>query len=183
MDDRATDPIWRWWWSPLLNFYYHRAVSVSSLVIRPHLARFLPVKLQRASISSSLRECPRRGSNNWQQDSWLNASPLNYPVFISNVINFICINVTSQFYYLLWAFYVLLYCVVLFILYFWGICQSFTLRLGESLPNPRTLSHKSSFIPRTYNLWNILPPCFPESYNLPSFKSKINKLDPNPLSS
>ena len=47
-----------------------------------------------------------------------------------------------------------------------------------SLPNPRTLSHKSSFIPRTCNLWNVLPSsCFPESYNLPSFKSKINKLD------
>ena len=47
-----------------------------------------------------------------------------------------------------------------------------------SLPNPRTLSHKSSFIPRTCNLWNVLPSsCFPESYNLPSFKSNINKLD------
>ena len=47
-----------------------------------------------------------------------------------------------------------------------------------SLPNPRTLSHKSSFIPRTCNLWNVLPSsCFPESYNLPSFKSKMNKLD------
>ena len=53
-----------------------------------------------------------------------------------------------------------------------------------SLPNPRTLSHKSSFIPRTCNLWNILPSsCFPESYNLPSFKSKINKLDLISLSS
>ena len=47
-----------------------------------------------------------------------------------------------------------------------------------SLPNPRTLSHKSSFTPRTCNLWNVLPSsCFPESYNFPSFKSKINKLD------
>ena len=47
-----------------------------------------------------------------------------------------------------------------------------------SLPNLRTLSHKSSFIPRTCNLWNVLPSsCFPESYNLPFFKSKINKLD------
>ena len=53
-----------------------------------------------------------------------------------------------------------------------------------SLPNPRTLSHKSSFIPRTCNLWNVLPSsCFPESYNLPSFKSKINKLDMISLSS
>ena len=47
-----------------------------------------------------------------------------------------------------------------------------------SLPNPRTLSPKSSFIPRTCNLWNVLPSsCFPESYNLPSFKSKMIKLD------
>ena len=53
-----------------------------------------------------------------------------------------------------------------------------------SLPNPRTLSHKSSFIPRTCNLWNVLPSsCFPESYNLPSFESKINKLDLISLSS
>ena len=47
-----------------------------------------------------------------------------------------------------------------------------------SLPNTRTLSHKSSFIPRTCNLWDLLPSsCFPESYNLPSSKSKMNKLD------
>ena len=46
-----------------------------------------------------------------------------------------------------------------------------------SLPTSQTLSHKASFIPRTCNLWNVLPSCFPESYNLPSFKSKINKLD------
>ena len=47
-----------------------------------------------------------------------------------------------------------------------------------SLPASRTLSHKSSFIPRACNLWNILPSsCFPDSYNLPSFKFKINKLD------
>ena len=46
------------------------------------------------------------------------------------------------------------------------------------LSTSRTLSHKSSFIPRTCNLWTVLPSsCFPESYNLPSFKSKINKLD------
>ena len=46
-----------------------------------------------------------------------------------------------------------------------------------SLSNPRTLSRKSSFIPRTCNLWNVLPfSCFPESsYNLSSLKSKINK--------
>ena len=53
-----------------------------------------------------------------------------------------------------------------------------------SLPTSRTLSHKSSLIPRTCNLWNVLPSsCFPESYNLPSFKSKINKLDLISLSS
>ena len=47
-----------------------------------------------------------------------------------------------------------------------------------SLHTPRTLSHKSSFIPRTCHLWNVLPSsCFPESYNLPSFKSKTNKRD------
>ena len=47
-----------------------------------------------------------------------------------------------------------------------------------TLPYPRTLSHKSSFIPRTSQLWNSLPPTtFPESYNLLSFKSNINKLD------
>ena len=53
-----------------------------------------------------------------------------------------------------------------------------------SLSNPQTLSQKSSFIPRTCNLWNILPfSCFPESYNLPTFKSKINKFDLISLSS
>ena len=35
--------------------------------------------------------------------------------------------------------------------------------------------HKPSFIPRACNLWNVLPSsCFPESFNLRSFKSKIN---------
>ena len=44
--------------------------------------------------------------------------------------------------------------------------------------NPRTLAHKSSFIPRTSQLWNTLPStAFPESYDLSSFKSNINKLD------
>ena len=47
-----------------------------------------------------------------------------------------------------------------------------------TLPNPRTLSPKSSFMPRTSQLWNSLPPTtFPESYNLSSFKSNINNLD------
>ena len=51
-----------------------------------------------------------------------------------------------------------------------------------TLPNPRTLSHKSSFIPRTSQLWNTLPPTtFPESYNLSSFKSNINKLILSPF--
>ena len=46
------------------------------------------------------------------------------------------------------------------------------------LSNPRTLSHKSSFIPRTCKLWNTLPSTsFPESYNLTCFKSNIKKLD------
>ena len=53
-----------------------------------------------------------------------------------------------------------------------------------SLPTSRNLSQKSSFVPRACNLWNVLPSsCFPESYNLPSFKSKINKLDLISLSS
>ena len=47
-----------------------------------------------------------------------------------------------------------------------------------SLPTSRTLSHKSSFIPRTCSLWDVLPSsCFPDSYNFLSFKSKINKID------
>ena len=47
-----------------------------------------------------------------------------------------------------------------------------------TLPNARTLVHKSSFIPRTSQLWNSLPPTtFPESYNFSSFKSDVNKLD------
>ena len=47
-----------------------------------------------------------------------------------------------------------------------------------TLANPRTLAHKSSFIPRTSQLWNSLPPTtFPESYNLLSFKSNVSKLD------
>ena len=47
-----------------------------------------------------------------------------------------------------------------------------------SLPTSQTLPHKSSFIPTACSLWNVLPsPCFLESYNLPSFKSKINKFD------
>ena len=47
-----------------------------------------------------------------------------------------------------------------------------------TLPIPRTLAHKSSFIPRTSQLWNSLPPTtFPVPYNLSSSKSNINKLD------
>ena len=46
------------------------------------------------------------------------------------------------------------------------------------------LAKKSSFIQGTCNLWNVLPSsCFPESYNLPSLKSRINKLDLLSLSS
>ena len=52
------------------------------------------------------------------------------------------------------------------------------------LPKPTTLSQKSSFLSRTCNLWNVLPSsCLPESYNLPSFKSKMNKLNLISLSS
>ena len=48
-----------------------------------------------------------------------------------------------------------------------------------TLPNPRTLSHKSSFIPRNSQLLNSLPPTtFPESYNLSSFKSTNLILSP-----
>ena len=54
----------------------------------------------------------------------------------------------------------------------------------DVLPNPRAISHKSSLIPRRCKLWNVLPSsCFSESYNLPSFKSKINNFDLIPLSS
>ena len=36
-----------------------------------------------------------------------------------------------------------------------------------TLPNPRTLVHKSYFIPRTSQLWNTLPStAFPKSYSL-----------------
>ena len=40
------------------------------------------------------------------------------------------------------------------------------------------------FIPRKCNLWDVLPsPSFPNSYNMPSFKSKISNLDLISLSS
>ena len=39
--------------------------------------------------------------------------------------------------------------------------------LQVKLPNPQTLAHKSSSIPRTSQLWSSLPPtALPESYNL-----------------
>ena len=42
----------------------------------------------------------------------------------------------------------------------------------------RTVLMEFSFFPRTCYLWNLLPSwCFPKPYNLPSFNSKINKLD------
>ena len=48
-----------------------------------------------------------------------------------------------------------------------------------TLLNPRTLARKSSFTPRASQVWNSLPSTiFPESYNLLSFKSIINKLAP-----
>ena len=47
-----------------------------------------------------------------------------------------------------------------------------------SLPNRRTLTHKSSFIPRTCSVWSVLhSSSFPTAYNLSSFKTKINKPD------
>jgi len=47
-----------------------------------------------------------------------------------------------------------------------------------TFPNPRNLSRKSSFIPRTSRLWNSLPPTTSlESTNFSSFKSNINELD------
>ena len=62
-------------------------------------------------------------------------------------------------------------------------CSTHSHPFQVSLPNPRTLSHKSSFIPRTCNLWNVSPSSyFPESYNLPSFKTKMNKFDQISLS-
>ena len=46
-----------------------------------------------------------------------------------------------------------------------------------TLPNPRTLAHKSSFIPRTSQLWKTLPSsAFFETYNLSSSKSNIKNL-------
>ena len=63
-------------------------------------------------------------------------------------------------------------------------CSTHSHPFQVSLPTSRTLSHKSSIIPRTCNLWKVLPSsCFPEPYYLPSFKSKINKLDLISLSS
>ena len=68
-------------------------------------------------------------------------------------------------------------------MFLWGVSGTPEAQLTHilfqvSLPNPRNLSHKSSFIPRTCNSWIVLPSsCFPESYNLPSFNSKISKID------
>ena len=56
--------------------------------------------------------------------------------------------------------------------------SSYSYPFQVTLPNPQTLAHKSSFIPRTSQLWNLLPPTtFHESYNLSSVTSNINKLD------
>ena len=65
---------------------------------------------------------------------------------------------------------------------FWLNCAAiifyFWLNYKVALPNQWTLSHKSPFIQITCNLWNVLPSSsFPESYHLPSFNSKINKID------
>lgn len=39
-------------------------------------------------------------------------------------------------------------------------CSTHPHPLQSSLPSPRTSSHKSSFIPRTLNLWNVLLPLY-----------------------
>ena len=46
-----------------------------------------------------------------------------------------------------------------------------------SLPKPRALSYKSSFIPITCRIWNSISTTFPEFNYLAIFKSKSNKLD------
>ena len=82
----------------------------------------------------------------------------------------------------------LVHCMLCWFFGFENLVQSPSYRTERSLLiiiviNPiraysKTPSHKSSFITRTCNLWDGLPSsCFPESYNLPSFKSKIDKLD------
>ena len=44
------------------------------------------------------------------------------------------------------------------------------------IPKIRTKFHMDSFFPRTSSLWNSLPSeCFPASYNLHLFKSRVNK--------
>ena len=63
-----------------------------------------------------------------------------------------------------------------FLSYFHSVTFASTYLFCSTWPNPRTLSHKSSFILTTCNLF-LPSSCFPESYNLPTFKSKINKLD------
>ena len=54
----------------------------------------------------------------------------------------------------------------------------------DTLPNLRTLAHKSYFIPRTPQLWNSQSSIiFSEPYNVSPFKSSFKKLDLVPLSS
>ena len=44
------------------------------------------------------------------------------------------------------------------------------------ITNPRRDFHRNTFIPRSARLWNSLPShCFPNTYNLQSFKSNVNK--------
>ena len=44
------------------------------------------------------------------------------------------------------------------------------------IPNLRRKFHDVTFFPRTTHLWNSLPfECFPDGYDLQSFKSKVNK--------
>ena len=61
--------------------------------------------------------------------------------------------------------------------HWFGHCSTYSHPFQVTLPNPQTLSHKSSFIPRTTQLWNSLPPTiFQESYHLSYFKSNIKNL-------
>merc|ERR1711893_237435 len=86
--------------------------------------------------------------------------------------------------------------VSLFYRYYFGRCSS---ALSECVPKPqvfsrssrratpstcyrvevercRTQSRSNSFFPRTSHLWNSLPiSCFPEQYNIGSFKRRANR--------
>ena len=52
-----------------------------------------------------------------------------------------------------------------------------TLSKFQYLINKLYPTTKLSFIPKMCHLWNNLPSSFSESYNLPSFKSAIDRID------